>query len=36
MSKARFGLHTATSGQTVELGRLGVQYAQSFGMLPSS
>jgi plastocyanin len=34
--RARFELHTGTSGQTVELGRLGVQYAQSFGMLPSA
>ena len=34
--RARFELHTASAGTTVVLGRLGIQYAQWYGMLPST
>jgi hypothetical protein len=33
--RARFELHVTASGTSVELGRLGVQYAQWYGMVPS-
>lgn len=34
--RARFELHPSSAGATVVLGRLGIQYAQWYGMLPSA